>query len=327
MKTVLGCVRGVICYADSPMAQSWSGRRVLVTGGTGFIGSFIVEELLARGAIVRVPLRAQNFRALSERRAEIEWLEGDLRDPAYCAELVDGVDYVFHLAASRRNVEYHHKRPSDVVNDNVRMSLALLDALKEKELSVPVMFFSTANVPPVLDAVAIAQSEKIDGYVLGKALCCTLWLTASHQRKFPLLIVRPVGVYGPRDTFNEDGNVIPALMVKTRDANDKLKVWGDGKQTRAFLYVEDLVRAVFTLIDNDIHGIQYITSEDVVTVKELSESIRDLVRPDLPIEYQPEKPVGPRAIPVLEMHPLLKSLKWTPLKEGLEKTFRSWKGM
>lgn len=309
------------------MAPSWKGRRVLVTGGTGFIGSFIVEELLARGATVRVPLRAQNFRALSERRAEIEWLEGDLRDPAYCAELVDGVDYVFHLAASRRNVDYHHKRPSDVVNDNVRMSLAILDALKEKEMSVPVMFFSTANIPPAIDAIALAQTEKIDGYVLGKALCCTLWLTAAHQRKFPLLILRPVGVYGPRDTFNEDGNVIPALMVKTRDAKTSLKVWGDGTQTRAFLYVEDLVRAVFTLIDNDVHGIQYVTSEDVVTVKELAESVRDLVRPDLPIEFQADKPVGARTIPTLEMHPLLKSMEWTPLKEGLEKTFRSWKGM
>jgi nucleoside-diphosphate-sugar epimerase len=326
-KLELSRLLDAICYAQSPMAPSWKGRRVLVTGGTGFIGSFIVEELLARGATVRVPLRAQNFRALSERRAEIEWLEGDLRDPAYCAELVDGVDYVFHLAASRRNVEYHQKRPSDVINDNVRMSLAILDALKEKEMSVPVMFFSTANIPPALDAIAIAQSEKIDGYVLGKALCCTLWLAASRQRKFPLLILRPVGVYGPRDTFNEDGNVIPALMVKTRDANDKLKVWGDGTQTRAFLYVEDLARAVFTLIDNDIQGIQYVTSEDVVTVKELSESIRDLVRPNLPIEYQTDKPVGARTIPVLDMHPLLKAMKWTPLKEGLEKTFRTWKGM
>lgn len=309
------------------MASSWKGRRVLVTGGTGFIGSFIVEELLARGATVRVPLRAQNFRALSERRAEIEWLEGDLRDPSYCAELVDGVDYVFHLAASRRNVDYHHKRPSDVVNDNVRMSLAILDALKEKEMSVPVMFFSTANIPPAIDAIALAQAEKIDGYVLGKALCCTLWLTAAHQRKFPLLILRPVGVYGPRDTFNEDSNVIPALMVKTRDAKTSLKVWGDGTQTRAFLYVEDLVRAAFTLIDNDVRGIQYVTSEDVVTVKDLAESVRDLVRPGLPIEFQADKPVGARTIPTLEMHPLLKSMKWTPLKEGLEKTFRSWKGM
>lgn len=306
------------------MTKVWKDRRVLVTGGTGFIGSFIVEELLKRGAKVRVPVRSQNYRALSDKRAEIEWLEGDLRDPGYCCDLVDGVDEVLHLAASRRNVEYHHKRPSDVINDNVRMSLAILDALREKEMSVPVMFFSTANVPPAIDAIALAQSDKVDGYVLGKALCCTLWLTASHQRKFPLLIVRPVGVYGPRDTFNEDGNVIPALMVKTRDAKDVLKVWGDGTQERAFLYVEDLAKAVFALLDNEVTGIQYITSGDVVTVKQLSEGIRDLVRPDLKIEYDASKPIGNRTIPMLPMHPLLQQMKWTPLKEGLKKTYDYW---
>jgi GDP-L-fucose synthase len=309
------------------MQTSWKGKRVLVTGGTGFIGSFLVEALLERGATVRVPLRAENYRALSARRAEIEWLEGDLRDSAYCCELVDNVDHVFHLASSRRNVEYHHKRPSDVINDNVRMSIAILDALKEKEMSVPVTFFSTANVPPALDAIAIAQSDKIDGYVLGKAMCCTLWLAAARQRKFPLLILRPVGVYGPRDTFNEDGNVIPALMVKTRDAKTSLKVWGDGTQERAFLYVEDLIKAIMLMLDNDIHGIQYITSGDVVSVKDLAEGIRNLVRPELPIEYQTDKPVGGRTIPTLPVHPLLEAMEWTSLQDGLKKTYESWKGM
>jgi dihydroflavonol-4-reductase len=75
----------------TPM-YDWNDKTVLVTGGTGFIGSFLVEQLLERGASVRVPLRAQNYRALSHRRAEIEWMEGDLRDSFYCEQLVDGVD-------------------------------------------------------------------------------------------------------------------------------------------------------------------------------------------------------------------------------------------
>jgi nucleoside-diphosphate-sugar epimerase len=303
---------------------SWKDKTVLVTGGTGFIGSFLVERLLEQGATVRVPLRAQNYRALSHRRAEIEWLEGDLRDSRYCEDLIDGVDEIFHLAASRRNVDYHHKRPSDVINDNVRMSLALLDALREKEINVPVTFFSTANVPPTMDTVSIAQQEKIDGYVLGKAMCCTLWLAAARQRGFPLLIVRPVGAYGPRDTFNEDANVIPALMVKARDAEEHLKVWGDGTQERAFLYVEDLVDAILTLKEADAQGVQYITSNDVVTVREIAERICSLVRPDLPILFEPERIIGGRTIPVLPMHPVLESMQWTSLEDGLKKTYESW---
>lgn len=308
------------------MAQSWKGRRVLVTGGTGFIGSFLVEALLAKGAKVRVPLRAQNFRSLSERRAEIEWIEGDLRDSSYCEELTDGVEYVFHLASCRRNVDYHQKKSSDVVNENVRMTLALLEGLKEHG-NIPVTFFSTANVPPSIDTIALAQTDKVDGYVLGKAICETLWFTASHQRKFPLLILRPVGVYGPRDTFTEEGNVIPALMVKTRDAEKEMVVWGNGEQERAFLYVEDLVQAALMLIDAGAQNIQYITTDDVVTVRELSENIRDLVRSELPIVYDPSKPVGNRTIPVLPVNPTLASLRWTPLKEGLASTYRWWKGV
>ena len=306
------------------MKKSWSGRSVLVTGGTGFIGSFLVEYLLDHGAKVRVPMRAENYRALSARRAEIEWIDGDLRDASYCTLLLEGIDEVFHMAASRRTVDYHQKRPSDVLNDNVRMTLALLDGIKELELKIPVTFFSSANVPYSLDIVALSQAETVDGYIIGKVIAESLWLTAASQRDFPLLIVRPVGVYGPRDTFNEEANLIPALMVQARDAETKLKVWGDGTQERAFLYNEDLVRAVMTLLNAGVTGIQYVTTHDVVTVREVAEHIRDIICPGLPIEFQPQKTVGDRTIPILEMHSVLHTMKWTPLQEGLQKTYEAW---
>lgn len=309
------------------MDSAWNGKKVLVTGGTGFIGSFLVEWLLDHGASVRVPLRAQNYRALSSRRGEVDWLEGDLRDPAYCVKLVTGVNHVFHLAGSRRNTDFHQKKPSDVANDNVRMSLALIDAIREVGAPIPVTFLSTANVPPAIDTVELSQKEKVDGYVLGKALCETLWLMAGHQRQFPVLVVRAVGAYGPRDTFSEDANLIPALMLQARDKKDAMTVWGDGSQERAFLYVEDLVGAMMALVDGKISGIQYVTTDDVVTVKELAEFIRNTVRPGFPIQFNPQKEVAQRAKPHLPVHPIVEDFAWTPLAEGLKRTSAWWKGI
>lgn len=302
----------------------WKGKRVLVTGGTGFIGSILVEALLHYGAKVRVPIRATNYRALSNRRAEIEWMEGDLRSEEYCTQIVTGMDHVFHLASHRRNIDFHQKHCADVLAGNIEMTLALIHALKEYR-GAGVTFFSTANVPPEIDVIKLAQQTSVDGYVLGKALSEAFWLTASKQYGFPLLIVRPVGVYGERDTFNEDSNVIPSLMVKAENAEKELTVWGSGKQERVFLYASDLINAVLELLSHDARGIQYVLPPNVVTVADVATIIRDIVNPELTLRFQVDRPEGMRSIPVLPLHPCLENYPWTPLKEGLTRTYDGWK--
>jgi nucleoside-diphosphate-sugar epimerase len=305
--------------------MNWSGKKVLVTGGTGFIGSFLVEALLERGAEVRVPIRSENYRSLSARRSEVEWVKGDLRDPAYVMTLLEGVDDVFHLASCRRSAEYHRKKASDVLIENVRMSAAFIEAMKELEIKPPVTFFSTGNVPLRFDPLQLSQGEEVDGYVLGKALCEVMWFTASRQRGFPLLIVRPIGVYGPRDTFATDGNIVPALMTETRDADSELVVWGSGEQERAFLYVEDLVAATLALVDAGAQDVQYVSSPHVVSIAELSGMIRDLVRPGLPIRFDASKDVKERVEAAAPLHASLQGFSWMPLDEGLRRTYESWK--
>lgn len=324
LATVAHLSRMLLCliFVYTRGMRSWKNKRVLITGGTGFIGSVLAERLLEEGAQVRIPIRAANYRALSKLRAKIEWVEGDLRNSEYCEQLLSGVDHLFHLAAHRRNVEFHRDHCSDVLEGNVEMSAAMIRAMRGYK-SVAVTFFSSANVPPIIDVIRVAQSENIDGYVLGKAVCETLWLAAARQLQFPLLIVRPVGVYGPRDTFSVEGNVIPSLMVKAQ-THDVLDVWGDGKQERAFLYVEDLVEAVFRLTKAGASGVQYVIPPDITTVGTLAKYIRDIVRPGMKIAFDVRKPQGGRTIPTLPVHDVLKRMKWTPLKKGLQLTYDGW---
>ncbi len=304
--------------------MNYAGKKVLVTGGTGFIGSFLVEDLLEKGAHVRAPLHSRNYRSLSTRRSEVEWMDGDLRDPEFCSALVEGIDIIFHLASYRRNVQFHHERCSDVLAGNVQMTLALTNAIRGRS-DVKVIFFSTANIPDPISFIDLAQSGKIDGYVMGKLASELQWMALSRQQNFPLLILRPVGVYGPRDTFSDEGNVIPSLIVKADKAEKELTVWGSGNQQRAFLYVRDLVGATFALVEAQAEGIQFVSSHEVISVRDLATHIRNAVKPDLPIVFDTSKPEGRLSIPLLPLHSALQKFPWTTLEDGLVKTVEWWR--
>ena len=164
-----------------------------------------------------------------------------------------------------------------------------------------------------------------DGYIWGKLACELAWTASAAQSGHPLLIVRPVGVYGPRDTFSEDGNIIPSLMVKCRD-EDELVIWGSGKPERSFLYVEDMAGALFRLIAAGAQGVQYLHGPHTITITDLAKRVVALVRPDVPIVYDDSQPESAPRANVGALHECLNDYPWTDFDEGLARTVESWGG-
>ncbi len=280
--------------------------RILLTGGTGLLGSALAGHLRQLGADVSAPSHA----------------DGDLRDTDFCKKILSGVDHVFHLASFRRNVAYHLKHRDEVIENNLAMTDALSSALLDSKKSIPVTFFSTA----ILGTYARGQNarslemEKIeDGYAAGKLHCEYRWQEVCAQLKSPLLIVRPASAYGPGDNFGADANVIPSLIKKCSEGKYSFTVWGSGKQLRSFLYANDVGPALMELIDGNVTGMQYLCPPERVSIGKLAEMIRDLMKPEMKIVFDASKPEGP-SFPPMPLNPLLKNFHWTPLKTGLQKT-------
>src|SRR3989344_3014465 len=301
-------------------------KHVLVTGGTGIVGRCLIEELSARGAMVRASYRKEGTGSASRfQHPNIEWIEGDLQEDAFCEKLVKNIQVVIHAASFRKNVAAHHKDPEFFMKGNILMSETLTEAIRYEPSVERMIFMGTANIPPNLSLDEILHAEEPDGYVAGKAAAELLWSELSQERSIPLLILRPVGIYGAFDRFAEDSNAIPSLIYKAHTHKDELKLWGDGMQKRSFVFVDDVIKALFTLLENNVTGVQYIAPPEIVSIKELAEIIRDIVNPDLPIVCDTSKPTGQKELPAFPLHPILKNFPWVPLTEGLARTYEGWK--
>ena len=286
---------------------------IVVTGGTGCIGSFLVELLLQKDYTVRIPFRNGDHGYAASVKDGVEWMEGDLLDPAFCTPLLKGVTHLFHLAAFRRNIDVHKKNRDEVLCKNVEMTQNLIAACSSE---VAVTFFSTALVGTIQN-----PEEADDGYIAAKARCEKLW--QAHEGS--LLILRPINVYGPRDRFASDANVIPSLMIKAHAAEKILSVWGSGKQERAFLYAPDLAKATLLFFEKGITGTEYILPLHTITIGDLASKIIDIIRPGLHIAFDTTHEEGVRHMPDFPQNTVLADIQWTPLDEGLRQTFAWWK--
>lgn len=274
-------------------ADYWEGKSVMVTGGTGFLGSHLVEELEHRGDEVDVFAPSSSEYDLRER--------ADIRDALQLAD----PDVVIHLAATVGGIGANRKNPGRYFYENAIMGIELMEQARQYGVDKFTILGTICSYPKHT-SVPFSEEDLFNGYpeetnapygIAKKAL-----LTQSHayrsQYDFNSIYLMPVNLYGPRDNFNlQTSHVIPAIIRKCVEArergNDTITAWGSGSPTREFLYVKDAVDGILTATERyDSSDPVNLGSGKEISIKELVNMISDLTGFDGSITWDTSKPDG-----------------------------------
>ncbi len=233
--------------------MSWTGKRVLVTGGAGFIGHRLVRKLVSLGSkvVVADDLSKGAARNLDEVSGRIEFTTSNLLDSEAARKAMKNVEICFHLAAKIGGIGYFHKTPAESLRDNAIMNFNIWDAARDTETKIVClsssMVFERATVFPTPESAVETTPPPMSGYGFSKLVAEYIARTYHEQYGVNFLIVRPFNAYGPGEMAGEYvgyAHVIPDLIQKTMSGQYPLELLGSGQQTRSYTYVDDLAEAI-----------------------------------------------------------------------------------
>lgn len=316
----------------------WNNKKVLVSGGTGFIGSHVVEKLVAKGARVTVLDNLSNGRIknIAYLKRKVIFVNGNCTNPDDAFSACKNQHIVMNLAARVGGIEYNRAHQGTMLNDNIAIASVMIEAARKAEVE-RFLVVSSACVYPHDALVPTPESEGFrgepeetnGGYGWAKRMAEMLGKYYAQEYGMKIAIVRPYNAYGPRDHFDPNtSHVIPALIKRVFDGENPIVVWGSGKQTRAFLYVDDLAEGMIAAVErySEPNPINLGTNEEV--------SIADVVRLIIKISgvkakivFDTSKPDGsPRRnsdnTQALEK---IDFIATTSLRDGLAKTIKWYK--
>lgn len=272
-------------------------KSYLVTGGTGFIGSALVRALVRAGARVRSldndSRGAQ--RRLGDVSSQVELLVGDIRDADVVKKATKGVDCVCHLAYVN-GTEFFYTKPGLVLDVAIRGMINVLDACRSTDVRELVLASSSEvyQTPPTIPTDETAPLSIPDvlnprySYGGGKVACELMAVNFGRTDFNRVVIFRPHNVYGP-DMGQE--HVIPQFALRMRKLCGettgpiRFPIQGTGQETRAFIYIDDLVDGVVQVIDRGEHlGIYHIGTDSEVTIEQLARQVAHYFKRNLEIE-------------------------------------------
>ncbi|QQG42264.1 MAG: GDP-L-fucose synthase [Candidatus Woesebacteria bacterium] len=306
------------------MKNFWKSKIVVVTGGSGFLGIHLVKKLLKlKPAKIVIPNHKKT----------------DLRDYRSCLKAFKNADIVIHLAGNVGGIGYNQSKPAELFDDNIIMGINIMRAAKACNVQ-KVVLIGTICAYPKFTPVPFKEEHLWDGYPeetnapygLAKKMLLVQSQAYRKQYGFNSIYLLPVNMYGPGDNFDPtSSHVIPALIKKFAEARNtkskKVVIWGSGKPTREFLYVDDAAEGILKACEkyNKPDPIN-LGSGFEISIKELARTISKMIGFKGSIIFDKSKPDGqPRRR--LYVGKAIKEFGFkakTDFKTGLKKTIEDY---
>ncbi len=307
---------------DDVVLKSFSGKNVLITGGTGLIGRQVVNMLVDAGARVRiVSLDKVNV------NPKATHVFGDLTEFSFCKEATRGMDFVFHLAGVKGSIEVTKTKPASFFVPILMFNTNVLEACRLNNVK-KVLY--TSSVGAYASAEVFRETENVDGPPMdmfpGWAKRMAELQIQAYKIQYGLenfAVVRPCNVYGPGDNFDpKNAMVIPSLMYRIHNKENPVVVWGDGSAIREFAYSKDVAEGMIQALYYGTRG-EFVNlgSGTEYTVKQLVETLASFL--DFKYVFDATKPSGfkRRVMDISRAKEWIHFNPATPLKEGLQKTW------
>jgi nucleoside-diphosphate-sugar epimerase len=310
-------------------------KKALVCGAGGFIGGHLVNRLKSEGYWVRgVDLKENEYGNMNAD----DFVLGDLRDPVIAGKVCAGIDEVYQLAADMGGAGYIFTGDNDaaVMHNSALCNLNVLHASKLE--NVKKIFYSSSacmypeynqldpNNPKCSEDSAYPAAPDSE-YGWEKLFSERLYLSYSRNYGIPVRIARFHNIFGPQGTWTGGKEKAPAAFcrkVAEADNGSSIEVWGDGKQTRSFLYIDECLDGIRKLMESSFQGPVNIGSEEMIAINDFAQMVIDISGKQLTINNIP----GPEGVRGRNsdndlIHAKLNWKPSVPLVEGMKKTF-SW---